>query len=317
MAKALQLTPLTDLSSYLKEDKLVAFNVDAQGRVFVLIAQKDLDYRMHDSRGASFAKTEPDIPQVYRALAFYESRLLLDVQINEERFNIHDIQPLPDDELLLICARSNYRSPENYELNGRIYSATGQMKRSILLGDGIQDVQATSDGVIWISFFDEGVLGNYGWREPKGKTGLVAWDTQGNVIYAFQPKHGLDWIVDCYALNVANNVSVWFYYYTDFPLVHLQGQSIEDYWEMPIKGSSAFAISNNFALFSGGYNEREKYQLFELKKRNRVKRAGSFYLVDDSGKMIMAERVVGRAQALYIYCDNKVYRCEANMAISA
>lgn len=317
MKTSLQLNPIVDLSPYLSKGELVAFNVDAHGKVYALVAQRELDYRTDSSRGASFAKTKPDTAQVYRALAFYEANVMLDVQISEEKFNIHDIQPLPKDELLLICGRSYYKSADDFEINGRIYSSAGQMRRSILLGDGIQDVQASSKGVIWTSFFDEGVLGNYGWLDPVGKTGLVAWDSQGNKTYEFEPKLGLDYIFDCYALNVASDSSVWFYYYTDFPLVHLRNQSVEAYWEMPIRGSSAFAISNNFALFSSGYDERDEYHLFELKKQKRVRKVGSFDLVDSSGNSIIAERIVGRAHALYIFCDNKVYRFEAAVAISA
>ena len=317
MEISLQLSPIVDLSLYLSGGELVAFNVDAHGKIYTLVAQRKLDYRTDGSRGASFAKTKPDTAQSYRALAFYEANVVLDVQINEEKFNIHDIQPLPNDGLLLVCGRSYYRSADDFEMNGRIYSNTGQMIRAILLGDGIQDVQVTSKGVIWTSFFDEGVLGNYGWREPIGKTGLVAWDAQGNKTYEFEPKLGLDNIFDCYALNVVSDSSVWFYYYTDFPLVHLRNQRVEAYWEMPIRGSSTFAVSNSFALFSGGYDERDQYHLFELRKRKRVKKVGSFDLVDNLGKAISAERIVGRAHALYIFCDNKVYRLEAALAISA
>ena len=43
------------------------------------------------------------------------------------------------------------------------------------LGDGIQDCVVKKDGTIITSYFDEGVFGNYGWDEPLGDCGLIAW----------------------------------------------------------------------------------------------------------------------------------------------
>jgi len=95
------------------------------------------------------------------------SETVLDVAIECERFTIHDVQPLPN-ELLLACARSFYKGPDDFEKNGRIDTRDGEFLREILLGDGIQTVQAMSSGVIWTSYFDEGVFGNYGWTDPVG-----------------------------------------------------------------------------------------------------------------------------------------------------
>ncbi|WP_176444820.1 hypothetical protein [Paenibacillus herberti] len=41
--------------------------------------------------------------------------------------------------------------------------------REFLLGDGIQSVQVTDKGIIWTSYFDEGVFGNNGWDKPIGE----------------------------------------------------------------------------------------------------------------------------------------------------
>ncbi|HEX4591230.1 MAG TPA: hypothetical protein VH120_14940, partial [Gemmataceae bacterium] len=229
---------------------------------YLVVALKPLDYRIESSDGPSFVKTVPEQPQEYRVLGLSGSQTAIDVAIERERFNIHDIQPLPD-ELLLVCARSYYKGPDNSEKNGRVYTRDGKFAREILLGDGIQSVQATSKGVIWTSYFDEGVFGN-GWQSPIGASGLVAWDSAGNKLYEFQPRDGLDSICDCYALNVESEEDVWLYYYTEFPLVRLRRREIESVWEMPLRGSGAFAVSAGHVLFRGGYEDPDTYQLFSL-----------------------------------------------------
>jgi hypothetical protein len=125
---------------------------------------------------------------------------------------------------------------DDYDANGHIFSSEGRFLHSFLLGDGIQDVQATRDGRIWTSYFDEGIFGNYGWNEPIGASGLICWDDTGTQRYAYTPSSGLDSICDCYALNVATDCDTWCYYYTEFPLVHLRDTQIVAAWDCPIKG---------------------------------------------------------------------------------
>ena len=168
---------------------LVAFNVGPDGVVYLVVALKPLDYRMKHPSGASFAKTVPEQPQAYRVVGLSGSQPILDIVIEGERFNIHHVQPLVD-ELLLVCARSYYKGPDDFEKNGRVYARNGKFVREILLGDGIKSVQTTEDGVIWTSYFDEGVFGNYGWHNPVRAAGLVAWDAAGNKFYEFQPHSG-------------------------------------------------------------------------------------------------------------------------------
>ncbi|UBF30463.1 hypothetical protein K9N68_35320 (plasmid) [Kovacikia minuta CCNUW1] len=312
MQKALPLLPIVNLSSAISSGEIVAFNVCSDEVIYIVLALKPLDYRTE-----GFAKTTPDTSQSYRILGFQEDRLILDTNIAEEKFNIHDIQPLPTKELLLVCARSHYKSLNDFEKNGRIYSSDGEFSREILLGDGIQSVQVTSDGIIWTSFFDEGVFGNFGWKEPVGSSGLVAWDSLGNKIYDFQPTYGLGTICDCYALNVASDKDVWLYYYTEFPLVHLHHQKIQSVWSMPISGSDSFAVSGNRVLFRGGYDEQDTYHLFSLKNNGKVNLLKKLQFADQAGQKIIAERVVGRGSSLYILSNRLVYRINVPMIESS
>jgi hypothetical protein len=198
-----------------------------------------------------------------------------------------------------------------------VYSAEGRLLRELLLGDGIQSVQATSSGVIWTSYFDEGVLGNHGWRKPVGATGLVAWDAHGRRLYEFGPAAGLEPILNCYALNVASERSTWLYYSSTFPLVHLRDRRVETHWAIPVRGSEAFAVWGRLALFAGGYEGKEEYHLFDLGREGRIEEVALLTLQDEEGAPLRAEVVIGRGAALYLLRGEQVYRCEVQVVAAA
>jgi hypothetical protein len=107
--------------------------------------------------------------------------------------------------------------------NGRggeanLYSAAGRLKRTLRLGDAIEDLQTLPDGQIWVSYFDEDVYG----ADELSRNGLVCFHPSGEPIFRFaqyaQENH-LPWIDHCYALNAALNGQIWVNYYWDFPLL--------------------------------------------------------------------------------------------------
>jgi hypothetical protein len=315
MKRSLCLSPVASLTSVIGDGELVAFNVGPDGIIYLVVALRPLDCRIAEPGGASFAKTVPEQSQKYRVVGLLGPQPVLDIVIEGERFNIHDVQPLPD-ELLLVCARSYYKGPHDFEKNGRVYTCGGKFAREILLGDGIQAVQATTEGAIWTSFFDEGVFGNYGWQSPVGASGLVAWDSGGNKLYEFQPSASLDSICDCYALNVESEEDVWFYYYTEFPLVRLHCREIQSVWRMPLRGSNAFAISVDHALFRGGYEERDTYHLFSLGPDGKATMVAKFELRDQNGSKLVASRVVARADTIYLTSNGFLFRVDVQSAIA-
>src|SRR5262249_11039862 len=242
--------------------------------------------------------------------------VILDTVIENEPFNIHDIQPLNGD-LLLVCSRSQYEGPSQFEKNGRVYSRDGQFIREMLLGDGIQSVQVTASGVIWTAFFDEGIFGNYGWEHPVGAVGLVAWDSTGDKLYEFEPAGRLDVMSDCYALNVQSDDDVWCYYYTDFPLVHLHGQKIASWWQTPVSGSDAFAILESYALFRGGYEDHDAYRLLSIASGDQARLLAEIELCNQHGVKLSANRVTGRADNIHLLNDQFVYKVNVRQAIAA
>ncbi len=309
-----KLQPYYSFEPFIKDGEIVAFNVDNDNEILAVIAHKALDYQHENSYG-SFAKTKPDEQQVYEILKSSNGELSSLCLIKEEKFNIHDVQLLPQNRVLLICARSEYRSANDFDKNGRIYSDEGVFLDEILLGDGIQDTQVTREGEIWTSYFDEGVFGNKGWDQPIGSSGLIAWNYRGDKLYEFSPALELDHICDCYALNVLNKDEAWCYYYTDFPLVKIRKGKIENYWETSVAGSNAFAINGDCALFSGGYDSKGTLDLVQLKENHKVSTLRKFNILDENGSEFRNVEIVGRADKLYFLNNEKVYAFSISQAL--
>src|SRR4051812_33964139 len=114
MPRTLRLSPMLDLKFFHPEGELVAFNVGADGFMYFVFALKKLDYRFKKGLG-DFSKTVPDESQCYRVLIARDNHVKRDIVISNEMFNIHEVQPLPGNELLLVCGRSFYRGAEDFD----------------------------------------------------------------------------------------------------------------------------------------------------------------------------------------------------------
>lgn len=288
--------------------EIVAFSVSHDRNVYIAVAQRPLDYTEEQPGWATFPKTRPDVPQSYRLLAYdgTTAETIVDLSIRDETYNIHFVQPLLD-RFLLVCARSTRRSARDIEHNGRIYNRQGELDGEIILGDGIADIQVTATGRIWASYFDEGIFGNFGWKLPLGNPGLLAWDSDGEITYQFTPPPSLEAMADCYAMNCPSESDLWCCYYTNFPLVHIQDSQVARFWESPVGGANAFAVSDDGVLFQGGYNDRHTYKLCTFSS-DALDVAKSASFTTASGKQIQADRVVGRGSSLLLLAGREIYR---------
>ena len=315
MKKILRPTLSCSLKEAIGEHAFIAFNVGPNGEVYILLAVHALDYRTKDNGFASFVKIVPDTPQQYRVLVLRKGEVEFDIAIRGERFNLHTVQPLGND-LLLACSRSAYRGEHDVDLNARVYSRDGAFLREFLLGDGVETIQTTSSGEIWTSYFDEGVFGNYGWHDPVGASGLVAWNKAGDKVYEYDAVGPVGAIADCYALNVASDEDVWCYYYTDFPLVHLHQKRIARTWKVPVTGSHAFAVAGEHVLFAGGYDKRDMFQLVRLAPDGTSRLVGEFDLIGDDGAAVKPVQTIGRGAKLYVFEGELLYEIDLKQVVA-
>ena len=254
-AKNLPLFSIIDLDQLRRENHLEGTEVTdfftaRDGKVYLLMEQPS------ETQGKDWLS----IPSTYTAveiqLDWAEQRVLGTTlfPLGLLKFQFHYLRPAGE-HFLLLGARCAYRE-NGPDQNAWIVSRDGAVLSRFCLGDGIQDCVVKKDGTIITSYFDEGVFGNYGWDEPLGDCGLIAWTSDGTPLW----KNEKYSIYDCYAISLDEEENLWFYYYDEFRLVRTNFK--EDFvFELPIEGSGAFSVapSGNTFLFQGGYQQRDKF----------------------------------------------------------
>lgn len=266
--------------SKLPEGEFISLSRDYAGQLLILMSINSTDNREDLNNTNSFKKTL-NRQQTYQIFQTIDdsSALSLCAEVTAE-VDFHNVQRFTNGDLLLVNRLSQYRNENDYDKNGYIYTVDGRLKQQLLLGDGVADVQTTEHDIIWVSYFYQGTLGRYSshWYDLLGSTGLVAWNTDGEKVYEFEPSDGLYAIEDCYALNVVFDTATYaYYFYNDdndcgeFDLVQIQNQKITNYWHVPVSGSSAFMVDGNNAVFDGGYEHRMLFYVVELQKAHQAR----------------------------------------------
>jgi hypothetical protein len=212
------------------------------------------------------------------------------------------VQPLPEERYVAAKARAL-----RTEQNAYIYNSKGEVVMSWAAGDGIKSVQASRNGKIWVSYFDEGIYGS-----GSGSPGLNAYNPDGGPIFDFTEivtASPLEYMADCYALNVASNQDTWVCYYTDFPVVCLRDRKLRRYWPAikEMVGSSAFAVWNDLLLFAGGYHFEDQFFWHDL---HRSRTAEVIAFKPEGGRLVKSQgvsRVMGRGAKLYVEQDAQIW----------
>lgn len=273
-----------DLRDDLQDKHFIAASLDYSGTLLVLCTPDFVEYRYRSQNGNLMPRAKTSRPHDF-AILEATSDFVINYTIPDQFWNYHFVQLLPDNLFLLACARTS----KDDDLNACTFTQDGQLQNQFSLADGIEDVQTTKNGDIWVSYFDEGVYGSRGDDAP-GSSGLVKWNGQGQKLYGFQPKSELGPIDDCYALNVETPDITWLYYYKDFPLVRLSKEQIDQYWWCPVRGASYFAIWGDVILFCNGYYEINRFYLYELSEKHQMKRLATYKMKEEKLPTIVASR---------------------------
>jgi hypothetical protein len=191
------------------------------------------------------------------------------------------------------------------------YNRAGRLERILDLGDASKDVQTTSDGKIWVSYFDEGVYGG-----GIGQHGVVCFDSRTGAIFKysdFAEQHELPLIDDCYAMNVVGDDEVWLSYYSDFPLVSIKTFKLLRVWK------EFGCIQSGFAIFEGAVVFPKCYTRIhganpQLQRRtlSDLPQTAPVEAVDDGGKTIEGHfNAAGRGSHFYLWTETALYQMTA------
>ncbi|BBI30899.1 hypothetical protein [Cohnella abietis] len=305
--KTVTLKPFADISEYTRGYDVVSAQFGTDGCIYVLlinhIPERERGMFIPSALKKAHTYKVLIIEDKYKVLVM-EDKYIEELVIEDQHFNYHYVQPLKR-HLLLVGARCSYYGSDKYDLNAKVLDYKGNTVREFLLGDGIQSVQVTEKGIIWTSYFDEGVFGNNGWnKKPIGAQGLLAWDEHGNKIYE---DHAAN-IADCYALNAVNDEEIWFYYYTDFLLGCISGgprQAKVTFMNPEISGSSGFCTDGYHFLFDGGYGKSRTYILKKKEKPGSLTKGHTIHFLNEK-----SEPLVPRTQD---FREDRVLFCEGNL----
>ncbi|MBH5318724.1 hypothetical protein I6N90_13035 [Paenibacillus sp. GSMTC-2017] len=282
LKQTVELQSFADISEFIEGFNIVSTKFGADGRVYVLLINE-----IPEREKGMFVPATLKQVYTYKVLIVTD-KYIDEVVIGNQKYNYHYVQPLQN-HLLLVGARCSYYAFGKHDLNAKVCDYDGRTVREFLLGDGIQSVQVTEKGTIWTSYFDEGIFGNYGWDDPVGANGLLAWDEFGNKLYENQVAE----ICDCYALNVVDEKEIWFYYYTDFSLGCISGgldQSKITFMNPEISGSSGFCTDGYHFLFDGGYGKHGTFILKKNVKPGSLSNGHKINFLNEQGKPLIADK---------------------------
>jgi hypothetical protein len=226
-----------DLAGIPSDWKLVRLSLDWSGRPLLLFAEgkpPQPDFHRDMEAWSRWYKTPPKAHHV----VFQEANRLQSVAFD----NSHGISTFHVQRF-----ESGWLLGESRGGRATIHEPNGALRSAVELGDAIESIQTTTDGRIWVSYFDEGVFGG-----GIGQQGLVCFDSSGKHLFKyanFAEQSDLPMICDCYALNVDASGDVWLNYYTDFPLVRLHDYKLDKVWpDFGVLGN-AFAIRGDEIVY--------------------------------------------------------------------
>ena len=198
-------------------------------------------------------------PLTYRLFSFHSEEWHEELAFGPTDAFYTFVQPLPDSRWLFVGSRSG--GPGNR--NAHVLDRNGNHLYSFNAGDGIEHIQATTAGDVWVGYFDEGIFG----EGELSHSGLVCLSDTGTPLVRFwediaEPNH-LPGIDDCYALNVADK-EVWVSYYSAFPLVKLDDKRLSHAWtDWPHKPAKSLAVADDKLLIVPAYKKEGPLHLVD------------------------------------------------------
>ncbi|WP_405062760.1 hypothetical protein OG474_14300 [Kribbella sp. NBC_01505] len=301
----LELTRYAELQPPEPTDELVSVSIGPTGEAAALWASpadattlSEGDFRVGPvSRAVSVraALHSPDLVQV--------------VSIPDFRLRCSMVQPMPGGAFLTVAPRIR-PWPDGVPPNATIHDAAGNLQAEGVLGDGIEHIQTTESGQIWVGYFDEGVYGHLYWGSAAvGGAGLLRFTPDLMVDWTYSAADaGLEIIDDCYALNVVGETA-WCCYYADFSLIAVQANAVRS-WRNKVRGARAILVHDNRVALYGGYSNHRHRLVTAHRDQKALTNYRDYRLVLPGGKRIPRARTFARGSTLHIFADRTWYRLD-------
>ncbi|CAN5124056.1 hypothetical protein BH11CYA1_BH11CYA1_16340 [soil metagenome] len=276
MLPSVQFKQVLDLTPYLKGREIISEGICFDGSLAVLVVEpeaKDLPFARTEQGIGNFPRSTSKESFVMSLLRFGDdpnsekqgNARVNEIELAPSASSYPQVQMFPDNSILVARSRCSLRA-DGPELNATIYSEKGEVLRHFCLGDGIQDLKVSPSGEIWVSYFDEGICGNFGWTEDAiGAPGINCFDKTGEKIWCFEALGDIETIDDCYAMSIVGDEVV-ACYYSDFPIIRISKDKQITAWHNQVAGANAIAVCGDKVLLYGGYEEPSRCILQTLGK---------------------------------------------------
>jgi len=306
---AISFERLADYPSCSDDFSLVTRSVANDGSLLFLFVEKAGREAVHGKEigkgGARFPRTRMETPMRFRLVKVMEgARSIVDLPPLNVTFPEVDL--FPDGKVLVAGTRCAWYAEGEFDLNGIVVDPVTGTHERILLGDGISRVNVDRQGRIWVSYFDEGIFGNFGWGNPGplpiGAAGLACFSETGEKLWEFEGN-----IADCYALNVSGS-EAFAYYYTEFPICRVSGSFRVTSWGTELRGCRHLAVSGSQVLLSGQYDDPPGTGYLGVLDGDALKDVQPVRLVLPNASPLPTLRLLGRGQHLLYFGDDAIYR---------
>lgn len=303
---------LGEVCGQVRCDGVVYVGVDHADRLIVATSRSDPSETYagrDDSAGlASFAHSAASRPYPVSIETIPACKPSSTLEVEDVPVAHPFFQPTAEGGFIVVGGRARH-TDGGAEHNALVVDADGAVVSSFCIGDGVNDVQTTPSGDIWVSYFDEGVFGNYGWGlsgpEPLGRSGLARWTLGGSRAYEFSPPDGHPSIVDCYSLSVVGD-DAWACYYTGFPVVHVRADGSVDAWSDGVAGVHALAVAGDRLGLIGGYRGMDDRLIVADLAGGACRIRQTFQLVMPDGADVPQDaRVMARGAGIHVVADGR------------
>ncbi|UDK97134.1 hypothetical protein EYB33_12860 [Lysinibacillus sphaericus] len=298
------MNPIANLNEELKQMMPLSIALGHENDVFVLLKEEPIPLI-----DGCFPATVTEQSYRYQVIHLKDGQKKV-LDLPKETWNYHYIQPIDDGQFLLVCARSYYHDAQNIEENARVYDENGRFIRSFCLGDGIGHVYVTKNQEIWTGYFDEGVFGNYGWKDPVGRSGLVGWDVSGAKLDSLEEDKEY-FIFECLALNGVADGGIWFFFSLDSK-IGVRKEGLTSYYSPEDIYFQAFAVNGETIVAYRGRGDT----LLELHREgNEYKTVRKIELMRPDGKPFEPQLVNNRESKLLFLDGDELYMYEVKSGV--
>ncbi|MEU0371237.1 hypothetical protein ABZ070_13410 [Streptomyces sp. NPDC006283] len=177
----------------------------------------------------------------------------------------------------------------------QVFGALGRHSWSFAVGDALEHLLTDESGDLWVGYFDEGVFGG----DPLSEPGLRRWSSSGEALWEMKPASGIEYVADCYALNVDKGTA-WACPYTEWPLLEIRENGSVTVRSTPVAGARALAVHGGGAALFGGYEDDVDRLVLCTLTGTAAEPYATTTLVRPDGTAVGRRRVVGRGPRIYV-----------------